>query len=148
MATSGELGWIDGFSPDYLDRPIPSRDREAPPIFRRERLTVIPVEHRRPVAANVNTAAPEVLLGILGLEGEGMVETFLAYREQQPISSLIPFLASLPERERNTVRLYLDVKSRFFRIHGTARYDTTTRSVATLVERDAKGDVKTIQWLR
>lgn len=110
-------------------------------------LTLLPIPREKPLPININTASREALTGVLGLGQEYLVSTILTLRSLKPIRSL-EALALLAEPEYfESVRPYLDVRSRVYRVQARAYADGHTETLHVLASRGADGRIDILQWI-
>lgn len=111
-----------------------------------ECVTLLPVPREKPVPVNLNTASRETLLGVLGFEQENLVQTILTLRTLKPIRNL-EALAILSDPDYfESVRPWLDVQSRVFRVEARAYADGRTEMLHVLAGRGRDGRVDILQW--
>jgi type II secretory pathway component PulK len=109
-------------------------------------LTLLPVARTLPIPVNVNTAPPEVLLAIVGMENDAVAGSILALRAVRPIRSVESLAVLGDPLLSSRVGPYLDVRSHFFRIRARAYKDEESQSLEVLVRRQASGQVGVLQW--
>ncbi len=147
LYTWNELLAIDEIERPLFDRRVRRNITEAFAHNLIDTVTLIPVERGSPVPVNVNTAPPNVLLGVLGFGNERAVEMLQGARQIAPIRSLEALAAFAPEELIEQVGPYVDVRSSFFRIRAYASVPGHTEQVLALVQRESEGNVKILQWI-
>ncbi len=140
-----ELSRVDGFSEDYLQREELYEMKQLREHDFVDCVTALPEIRSRLLPVNINTAPREVLLGILGLPLDQTVNKILFLRSMKPLQSLDVVSSLLGDDLFASVRRYLDVKSRYARIHCKASRNGSI-VVTALVSRDAEGVVRPLQW--
>lgn len=141
-----DLLWIDGFSPEYLDK----QDLyEQGGMFKgalRNNLAVIPVPRGMPIPLNVNTASKEALLGVVGLENESWVRQVLALRGSRPIASLDTMMAGF-SGNIPSIRPWLGVTSDFFYVQVRAFKETQSMELSAMAQRTQEGHLEILRWI-
>lgn len=105
-------------------------------------------DRRRASHVNLNTAPAHVLRGVIGNTPDraALVEQLLAYRVENPITAIGPYLGRLPPADVQIATAYLDTKSAYFWV--TAIDASTGNTIArALLGRGSDGTVKIAQWL-
>lgn len=109
-------------------------------------VTLLPLARERPLPVNVNTATRETLTGVLGFEHDDLVNAILTFRTLKPIRSLEPLSVLVDADYFESVRPYLDVRSRVFRVDAQAFADGRRTHVRALAVRDQQGEISVVQW--
>lgn len=113
----------------------------------RSMLTVLPNVDLR---INVNTATESLVTGVFTAFGEpGLAELLLASRLERPILSVaeLQALAGAARLPPLLAQSTLDVRSRFFTLHGIGEAGEARRAVAELVERTPSTDrIRVLEW--
>ena len=143
----GEWLQVRGFARAFFERHPRHSALEAFNADVVDCLTVLPLPRARPVRVNVNTAAKEVLLGVLGLDREDLVAAILFLRARGPIRSIESSALSADPQFLRTAGRYLDVKSHAFLVDVQAYADGRTERLRVLARRGPQGDVDAIQWI-
>jgi len=105
-------------------------------------------DRRRASHVNLNTAPAHVLRGVIGNTPDraALVEQLLAYRVENPITAIGPYLGRLPPADVQIATAYLDTKSSYFWV--TAIDASSGRVIArALLGRGSNGTVTIEQWL-
>ncbi|HEY8241420.1 MAG TPA: hypothetical protein VIH35_08235 [Kiritimatiellia bacterium] len=109
--------------------------------------TVIPARRERPLTINLNTATRGALLAVFGLAQERLVNTVIVLRALRPITSLDSIRYASDPLLFESVRDYLDVKSRFFRVSATAEKGDRAETILVIASRGGEGRVEVLQWI-
>ncbi|MFH0908829.1 MAG: hypothetical protein V1929_08710 [bacterium] len=138
---------INGFNRDLFRPPerLSSLDTFKNDIH--ECVTVLPVPRQHPLTINVNTATRGALAGVFGLAEERVVSTIIVLRSLKPITSLDVLAPTADAVRFESVRPYLDVKSRFFTVDASAEAEGHVARVHILAQRNASGSVDVLQWM-
>ena len=147
LYTWQELLAIDDIERPLFDRRVRRSITEPFTANLIDTVTLIPIERGAPVPINVNTAAPNVLLGVLGIGNERTVEMLHGARQIAPIRSREALAAFAPEELIEQVGSYVDVRSSLFRIRAHASVPGHTEQLLALVQRESDGQIKIVQWI-
>lgn len=102
-------------------------------------VTILP--DRTPV--NLNTAPAEVIYAVGSALGMADAKRLVAVRESQHFRSVVDASRQVPAGAFASGTV--DVRSRFFEVRGRLRMDNVVIEERSLVRRDARGDVRTVQ---
>ncbi len=136
-----ELKWIKGWEHIIFNQP---REEGLPALS--DCLSSLPGDHREPVPVNLNTAPRDVLLAMTGGNSE-LVRLLISMRKNTPLTSLTLLESQIGAKAMDSLRPFLDVKSRFFRVFAEADDGKKTVSLSALVQRDSNGDVSVLRWV-
>jgi len=122
------------------DEQDPPPNKPSPPGRQEDR--------RRATHVNLNTAPAHVLRGVIGNTPDraALVEQLLAYRVENPITAIGPYLGRLPPTDVQIATAYLDTKSSHFHIVAIEAPGGKPLAKA-LVARGSDGTVVIEQWL-
>lgn len=143
----GEVLGVEGWSLDRFER---RRNEGAPGSFDAslaDCITVIPLQRERVLPVNINTAPRETLAGILGIAQDQVVASILALRALKPIRNLDAIAVTTEPEFFESVRPYLDVRSRHFRIESRAYAHGRSTTLRAVARRGDDGRVDIIQWV-
>lgn len=136
--------------PDATQRTDPEDGADAPdgpePDASKDKGTA--EDRRRASHVNLNTAPAHVLRGVIGNTPDraALVEQLLAYRVENPITAIGPYLGRLPPADVQIATAYLDTKSSHFWV--TAIDGSSGQEIArALLGRGSDGTVRITQWL-
>ena len=138
---------VEGFSRDTLRPPLRLSSLDSFKVDINDCVTVLPVPRQHPLTINVNTATRGALAGVFGLAEERVVSTIIVLRSLKPITSLDVIAPTADAVQFESVRPYLDVKSRFFAVDVSAEAEGHAARVRVLAQRNAAGDVAVLQWM-
>ncbi len=117
-------------------RDIPGFD-EAVMQALQPHVTVLPDE-TTPV--NLNTASAEVIASMIPDANLGAIKSFVAQRERLPLQRLSDANGRMGLDSANPPSgALVDVKTRYFWVHGMIRYDRVESQTETLIRRDGFG---------
>ena len=142
-----ELFSIDGWSPERLARKPREAGIRGFNASLVDHITLIPATRTQPVPININTAARETLLAVMGIDQEQMVDTVLTLRAIRPIRRLDVFAVTAGPEVFDRIAPHLDVRSRYFRAAARAYRDGRSLTVESWVRRQDDGRVEILQWL-
>lgn len=146
LLTFTELLHVRGFSRSLFER----RARYGRPrSFEADLLdcvTILPHPRSAPIPVNVNTAGPEVLQAVLGLDQADVVAALCVRRERAPIASADMALDLVPPARARAVRAYVGVNSTHFTLEARADGGGQMARARALVRRDADGRIEVVQW--
>ena len=141
-----ELLHVHGFSPELLrGRPRSSTDD----LFGGDlsaSAVVVPAALSEPIPVNVNTAGREVLMALAGLRHDASVRAVLSLRQIAPFRSLGAMFMANPELAA-ALEGAVGTSSEYFRVRSRAALGLRHRTVMAWVHRDARGDVRILQWI-
>lgn len=108
---------------------------------------LVPMSLKAPIPVNVNTALPEVLKALTGLQQDDVVRTILHLRESKPFESLAMLIGANPELAA-MLEGTVATASTCFRVRARADKAGLRCTVLAWVERDAQtGDIRILQWV-
>ncbi len=96
---------------------------------------------------NINFASRVILVGVIGRLNSDIVDTMIASRKDNPISSVEPFIAVLDDEHADALRPYLGVKSSHFRVEANAWHQGHASRMEAIVQRDSKGEISVLRWV-
>jgi type II secretory pathway component PulK len=111
-------------------------------------VTAVPVPRVSPVPVNLNTASPDTLRGVLGLEQEALVRELVARRKAAPLRRLDAAALAVDTATLQPLLPYLAVRSAYFRIEAEATQGVHRERIRVLARREPGGTVEVLQWLR
>jgi type II secretory pathway component PulK len=145
-------GWSDLLHVEGFDRAYFEARQEGAggqvftaPFF--DTLCIIPIARNRPVMININFASRVILVGVIGRLNSDIVDTMIASRKDNPISSVEPFIAVLDDEHADALRPYLGVKSSHFRVEANAWHQGHASRMEAIVQRDSKGEISVLRWV-
>jgi type II secretory pathway component PulK len=110
-------------------------------------LTVLPARSARIMPVNLNTAAPEVIMAVLGPQNRAAAELICRLRDAAPLTSLEVLKRQLKTGAENPWAPFFAVNSSYFSVTACAVKDGRSEAVSALVFRDARGNVEILRWL-
>lgn len=143
----GELAAVDGWTPALFARKPARTVASGFDANLADCVTLLPLARERPLPVNVNTASRETLIGVLGFERDDLVASVLALRSLKPIRALDTLAVLTDPAYFESVRPWLDVRSRVFRVESRAYADGQSVTLRVLATRGPDGRVDIVQWL-
>jgi len=138
---------INGFTRDVFRPPERLSSTDSFKTDINDCVTVLPVSRSHPLTINVNTATRGALAGVFGLADERVVSTIIVLRSLKPITSLDVIAPMANAVAFESIRPYLDVKSRFFAINASAEAEGRVARIRVLAQRSESGSVDILQWM-
>ena len=142
-----ELCSIDGWSPERLARKPREAGIRGFNASLVDHITLIPAARTQPIPININTAARETLLAVMGIDQEQLVDMALTLRAIRPIRRLDVFAVTAGPELFDRIAPHLDVRSRYFKATARAYRDGRSLVVESWVRRQDDGRVEILQWL-
>lgn len=145
-------GWsdllhVEGFDRAYFEARQESAGGQVFTAQFADTLCIIPVARNRPLVININFASRATLVGVIGRLDSGIVDTMIASRKDNPISSVETFIAVLDDERADALRPYLGVRSSHFRVEANAWHQGHASRMEAIVQRDSKGEISVLRWV-
>ncbi len=143
----GELQWIRGFTPDYLQqaslRATTTRTRETTLL---DWVTLVPGPRSRPVPINLNTAPLPLLEALLGPGQEALARYIALMRTERPLRSTAVLAAALSPVLLQRLQPFMDVRATHIRLEAEAAAENDQVRLYVVAERDTDGSVRILHW--
>lgn len=140
----GDLPAVEGFSTEMF-RPRPASMRTG--AFDASLCDVVGVASgSERVRVNVNTATPDTLRAVFGMEQDVLVDAVVQWRTRQPHRSLETLLMTLDEARAASVQPWLTTASRLFTVRAQAYANGRSQDVRARLRRTTGGRVEILAW--